>query len=60
MVFARISTDSFDYYMGQLKYNSFTDTTMKDKDGSDVPVVNIQFDMENPVPQNLYNYLESA
>ena len=45
------------YYMGQLKYNSFTDTTMKDKDGADVPVVNIQFDMENPVPQNLYNYL---
>lgn len=45
------------YYMGQLKYNSFTDTTMKDKDGVDVPVVNIQFDMEHPVPQNLYNYL---
>ena len=45
------------YYMGQLKYNTFTDTTMKDKDGADVPVVNIQFDMENPVPQNLYNYL---
>ena len=45
------------YYMGQLKYNSFTDTTMKDKDGSDVPVVNIQFDMDTPVPQNLYNYL---
>ncbi len=45
------------YYMGKLRYNSFADTTMKDKDGSDVPVVNIQFDMENPVPQNLYNYL---
>jgi len=45
------------YYMGQLKYNSFTDTTMKDKDGTFVPVVNIQFDMETPVPQNLFNYL---
>ena len=48
------------YYMGQMRYNSFEDTKMKDKDGSDVPVVNIRFEMENPVPQNLYNYLESA
>ncbi|MBQ5471634.1 MAG: DEAD/DEAH box helicase [Treponema sp.] len=48
------------YYMGKMKYNSFEDTTMKDKDGTDVSVVNIQFDMENPVPQNLFNYLESA
>ena len=45
------------YYMGKMRYNSFKDTFMKDKDGSDVSVVNIQFDMENPVPQNLYNYL---
>lgn len=47
------------YYMGKMKYNSFEDTTMKDKDGSDVSVVNIQFDMETPVPHNLYNYLEA-
>lgn len=47
------------YYMGKMKYNSFEDTTMKDKEGSDVSVVNIQFDMEIPVPQNLYNYLEA-
>lgn len=45
--------------MGKMKYNSFEDTTMKDKDGSDVSVVNIQFDMETPVPHNLYNYLEA-
>ena len=45
--------------MGKMKYNSFADTTMKDKDGSRVSVVNIQFDMEIPVPQNLYNYLEA-
>ena len=44
------------YYMGKMRYNSLADTTMKDKEGADVPVVNIQFDMENPVPQNLYNY----
>ena len=45
------------YYMGKMRYNSYVDTTMKDKEGADVPVVNIQFDMENPVPQNLFNYL---
>lgn len=38
------------YYMGKMKYNSFEDTTMKDKDGADVAVVNIHFDMENLVP----------
>ena len=42
------------YYMGKMKYNSFEDTTM----ASGESVVNIQFDMETPVPQNLYNYLE--
>ena len=46
--------------MGKMKYNSFEDITMKDKDGTDVSVVNIQFNMENLVPQNLFNYLESA
>ncbi len=40
--------------MGKMKYNSYEDTTMS----SGESVVNIQFDMENPVPQNLYNYLE--
>lgn len=48
------------YYMGKMKYNSFEDKTMKDGNGIDVPVVNILFDMEHPVPQSLYNYLESA
>lgn len=46
------------YYMGDMKFHSFEDTTMNVKDGS-VSVVNIQFDMETPVPQNLYNYLET-
>jgi hypothetical protein len=32
---------------------------MKDNNGTDVSVVNIQFDMENAVPQNIYNYLEA-
>lgn len=45
------------YYMGNMKYNSFLD--MKMKNNPDVDIVNIQFDMENTVPQNLYNYLEA-
>lgn len=31
---------------------------MNTADGK-VDVVNIQFDMKTPVPQNLYNYLEA-
>ena len=45
------------YFLGNMKYNSFEDTTMESENGR-VPVVNIQFDMETPVPQNLYNYFE--
>ena len=50
------------YYLGNMIYNSFEDTKMNsEKDGKieKVPVVNIQFRMKNPVPQQLYNYLES-
>ena len=37
-----------------MKYNSFEDTKMISGDA----VVNIQFNMETPVPNHLYNYLE--
>lgn len=47
------------YYMGRLRYNSSEDTTMKNTDGKNVPVVNIRFDMMSPVPENLYNYFEN-
>ena len=39
-----------------MNYNSFEDTTMK----SGESVVNIQFNIVPPVPQNLFNYLEGA
>lgn len=42
------------YYLGKMKYNSFEDTKMACGDS----VVNIQFDMEKPIPNYLYNYLE--
>ncbi|MBQ3023875.1 MAG: DUF3427 domain-containing protein [Spirochaetaceae bacterium] len=44
------------YYLGKMNYNSFEDTKMK----SGESVVNIRFNMQSPVPQNLYNYLEGA
>ena len=44
------------YYLGKMNYNSHEDTKMK----SGESVVNIRFNMESPVPQNLYNYLEGA
>lgn len=44
------------YYLGKMRYNSFEDTTMK----SGESVVNILFNMENPLPQNIYNYLEGV
>ena len=50
------------YYLGNMIYNSFVDTKMtaiKDGKSKQVPVVNIQFAMQNPLPQNLYNYLEA-
>lgn len=46
------------YYLGDMKYDSFEDTKMNSAEGK-VDVVNIQFNMETPVPQNLYNYLEA-
>jgi hypothetical protein len=48
---------SYFYFMGDMKFESFEDTTMNSDKGQ-VPVVNIKFDMKTPVPQNLYAYLE--
>ena len=42
------------YYLGEMNYNSYYDTKMK----SGESVVNIRFNMETAVPQNLYDYLE--
>lgn len=60
MLFVKKSDDegSDFYYLGDMKYDSFEDTKMNSTEGK-VDVVNIQFNMETPVPQNLYNYLEA-
>ena len=46
------------YYLGNMDVDSYSDTEMKSRD-EQVPVVNIQFNMEEPVPQNIYDYLEA-
>lgn len=33
---------------------------IQNEKGQKLPIVNIQFDIVPPVPQNLYNYLEGA
>ena len=41
-------------------FDSKEQTQIPNEKGQMLPVVNIQFDIEPPVPQNLYNYLEGA
>lgn len=38
------------YYLGRMYTDSFEDTTM-----NSMPVVNIKFNLETPIPQNLYD-----
>ena len=46
------------YYLGPMKELSYKDTKMK-ANGELVNVVNVIFSIDNPLPHNLYNYLES-
>lgn len=46
------------YYLGNLQSDTFEDTTMK-SNGTSVSVVNIQFDLETPVREDILEYLEA-
>ena len=50
------------YYIGKMitDFDSKEQTQIPNEKGQMLPVVNIQFDIVPPVPQNLYNYLEGA
>ena len=50
------------YYIGKMitDFDSKEQTQIPNEKGQMLPVVNIKFDIEPPVPQNLYNYLEGA
>jgi len=47
------------YYMGDVHpvSNMVKQTTMKNDQGKQIPVVKIHFNLENPVPDSMYNYL---
>lgn len=49
------------YYIGKMKTDSDSkeQTKIPDENGQMLPVVNLQFDIEPSVPQNLYSYLEA-
>lgn len=49
------------YYIGKMKtdYESKEQTQIPNEKGQMLPVVNLQFDIEPSVPQNLYSYLEA-
>ena len=50
------------YYIGKMitDFDSKEQSHIQNEKGQKLPIVNIRFDMETPVPQNLYNYLEGA
>lgn len=50
------------YYIGKMitDFDSKEQTQIPNEKGQMLPVVNIQFDIVPPVPQNLFNYLEGA
>ena len=50
------------YYIGKMitDFDSKEQTHIQNEKGQKLPIVNIQFDIVPPVPQNLYNYLEGA
>ncbi len=52
--------DSLDfYYMGKVTpiLDSVRETTKEDDDGQELPIVNIHFKLNNPVPESLYEYI---
>lgn len=50
------------YYMGNIlpNKNMVKETTMENDKGKKVSVVKIRFNIEHPVPDNLYNYITTA
>jgi hypothetical protein len=47
------------YYMGDMEPFAFDQMTIKNDSGADLPIVNIKFNMQVPVDDNMLRYLES-
>ena len=50
------------YYMGDVKPidNSFSETTIKNDNDKNIPVVKVILELKNPVESTIYNYLTSS
>lgn len=46
------------YYMGDIEPYEFNQMTIKNDEGVDLPIVNIKYNMQAPVEDNMFNYLE--
>lgn len=44
------------YYIGEVKPIDYTETTIKDNKGNDLPIMNFQYLLENEVKDEFYNY----
>ena len=51
-------SDDF-YYMSDLTPYEFNPMTIQNDKGKELPIVNINYDMKDPVSDSLYNYLAS-
>jgi len=49
-------SDDF-YYISDLTPYEYNSETIKDDSGADLQIVNINFEINTPVAQNIYNYL---
>ena len=48
------------YYMGEVDFISNTEQTKKNGKGEELPVVAMRFSLRNPVPPDLYEYIEGV
>ena len=49
-------SDDF-YYISDLTPYEYNSQTIKDDSGANLPIVNINYEINNPVAENIYNYL---
>ncbi len=49
-------SDDF-YYISDLTPYEYNSQTIKDDSGANLPIVNINYEINTPVAENIYNYL---
>jgi hypothetical protein len=49
-------SDDF-YYISDLTPNEYNSQTIKNEKGAELQIVNVNYEINNPVAENIYNYL---